>query len=187
MSIDEKSTKNRGKIDETSLSGAAGRFWGLRVVPGTRRDTPGTNFGRQVGPSWEPSWPSWTPCWPSWPPSWVLGAIKTTPGAVPEPSLRAFVSSSGARNDFSSFLDVLASSPGSSEVLFVLVFPILFGFRAKFASYAPKRRKSAKNRRFGPPKAPPGRSWSVLWSSLFDVDVFTAIWLKFYVFLIPWR
>ena len=84
----EKLTKNHRKIDQkrwkideklvSAVSGRSGSFW---VAPGSRGNALGTASGRQVGPSWPPSWPSWPPCWrfgapswqsraPSWP-SWV--------------------------------------------------------------------------------------------------------------------
>ena len=59
----------RQKIDEKSVSAAFGRFGSCRVAPRSRRNALGTASGRQVEPSWPPSWPSWLPCWPSWTPS----------------------------------------------------------------------------------------------------------------------
>ena len=45
----------------SAVSGRSGSFW---VAPGSRKNVLGTASGRQVGPSWPPSWPSWPPCNP---------------------------------------------------------------------------------------------------------------------------
>ena len=113
-----RSEKNRRKIDPkrwkmneklvSAVSGRSGSFW---VAPRSRGNALGTASGRQVGPSWPPSWPSWPPCWPSWTPSWRPGTTQIAPGAVPDPVSNACISSNGVCIDFSSFLFCRAKAP----------------------------------------------------------------------------
>ena len=148
--------QKRWKMDEKMVSAVSGRSGSFWVAPRSRGNALGTASGRQVGPSWPPSWPSWPPCWLA-----VLDAKLAAPGdpnsARSRPRPR-FERVHQLERRSHRFFVVFVLSRESSNVPRVPVFTVFCWVRTKFAPNMQERRQTSKIKPFCPAKSSSGAS-----------------------------